>query len=62
MAKVIKIDESQAKRRTHKECGAVIEYFENEVERKLEPEPYGGGSDWYNYLTCPNCGKRMRWS
>ena len=32
MAKVIKIDKTKAKRRTHSDCGAVIEYFENEVK------------------------------
>jgi hypothetical protein len=61
MAKVIKINETKAKRRTHTYCGAVIEYFQNEVESKVENEPYGGGTDTYHYLTCPNCGKRMRW-
>ncbi len=61
MAKVIKIDESQAKRITHKSCGAVIEYFDNEVEKKVENEPYGGGTDTYYYLTCPNCHKTIRW-
>lgn len=61
MAKVIKIDKTKAKRLTHSSCGAVIEYFENEVVSKVEPEPYGGGSDTYHYLTCPNCGKTIRW-
>ena len=61
MAKVVRIDETKAKRRTHSRCGAVIEYFESEVESKVENEPYGGGTDTYHYLTCPNCGERMRW-
>jgi len=61
MAKVIKIDETVAKRRTCMDCGAVIEYFLNEVESRIEDEPYGGGRDTYHYLTCPNCAKRMRW-
>ena len=61
MAKIIRIDKTKAKQITHSECGAVIEYFENEVESKVEPEPYGGGHDTYHYLTCPNCGKRIRW-
>jgi hypothetical protein len=61
MAKVIKIDETKALRRTHNDCGAVIEYFPNEVDSKVEDEPYGGGTDVYHYLTCPNCGRKMRW-
>lgn len=60
MAKVIRIDKTKAKRRTHSECGAVIEYFENEVEKKVENEPYGGGTDTYHYLKCPTRGKMMR--
>lgn len=39
MAKVIRIDKTKAKTRTHSECGAVIEYFESEVESKIENEP-----------------------
>lgn len=61
MAKVVRIDKSKAKQRTHSSCGAVIEYFENEVEYRNEPEPYGGGSDTYKYLRCPHCGQMMRW-
>ena len=61
MAKVIKIDKKKALRRTHSDCGAVIEYFQNEVTSKWEPEPYGGGSDLYHYLMCPNCKKMVRW-
>lgn len=60
MAKVIKIDRKKAKRISHNECGALIEYFENELEFKIHQD-YGGGSDRYAYLTCPNCGKRFGW-
>ena len=61
MAKVIKIDKSKAKRITHSKCGAVIEYYQNEVISKVEDEPYGGGKDTYHYLKCPNCGEMIRW-
>jgi len=61
MAKVVRIDKSKAKRRTHSDCGAVIEYFQNEVTSKVENEPYGGGTDTYHYLRCPNCNVMMRW-
>ena len=60
MAKVIRIDEKKAKRVTHSECGAVIEYYEVELEYKWHSD-YGGGSDRYAYLTCPNCKKRFSW-
>lgn len=61
MAKVIKIDKTKAKTRTHTACGAVIEYYQSEVESKMEDEPYGGGCDMYHYLRCPNCHVMMRW-
>lgn len=60
MAKVVRIDKSKAKQRTHSDCGAVIEYFENEVVKKNIGD-YGGGSDNYSHLTCPNCGKTIQW-
>lgn len=60
MAKVVKIDKSKMKIITHSECGAVIKYFESEVKSEWKSD-YGGGSDLYHYLICPNCGKTMRW-
>ena len=61
MAKVIGIDKSITKQRVCSDCGAIVEYYPNEVMSKVESEPYGGGSDTYHYLTCPNCKKLMRW-
>jgi len=61
MAKIIGIDESKAKRITCYDCGAIVEYFPNEVISRVEEEVYGGGSDVYHYLTCPNCKKLMKW-
>ena len=60
MARVIKIDKKIEKKITHKECGAVIGYFENEVVKKSIKD-LGGGSDTYNHLTCPHCGKTIQW-
>ena len=61
MAKVLRIDKSKAKQRTCGDCGAVVEYFPYEVRSEFENEPYGGGSDKYYYLQCPNCKRTMRW-
>jgi hypothetical protein len=58
MAKVIRIDKKQQKKVTHKECGAVVEYFENEVQSYTHHD-YGGGSDEVYYLKCPNCGQNI---
>jgi len=61
MARVIRIDPAVERTITHKECGAVIGYFENEVESKSISDYYGGGSDIFNYLRCPHCGKTIQW-
>jgi hypothetical protein len=61
MAEVVGMDNSKKKRITHSECGAIIEYFPNEVTSKIENEPYGGGTDTYYYLMCPHCKKMIRW-
>lgn len=60
MAKVIKIDKTKAKRVTHSFCGALIEYFPIEVQTRIITD-YGGGSDTWNYLTCPHCGREVGW-
>jgi hypothetical protein len=59
MAKVIKIDKKKAKRVTHGECGAVVEYFQNEVQSYTHYD-YGGGSDQVYYIPCPNCGCNIK--
>jgi hypothetical protein len=61
MAKVVKIDKKKMKRVTHNSCGAVVEYFENEVQSFVHHD-YGGGSDMVYYIICPNCGKQIQWS
>lgn len=61
MAKVKKIDKSKMKTITHNDCGAVIEYFQNEVKSEWKSD-YGGGSDLYHYLKCPHCGGTIKWS
>jgi len=60
MARVIRIDPAQEKTMTHSECGAEIGYFENEVVYRTIGD-YGGGSDSYGHLTCPNCHKQIQW-
>lgn len=58
MPRLIKIDKEQEKQITHKDCGAVIAYFQNEVQ-SFRHYDYGGGSDMVYYIICPNCGKRV---
>lgn len=58
MPKLIGIDPGAAKRVTHKKCGAIIEYFEREVEKSIHYD-YGGGSDPWWHIKCPNCGETV---
>lgn len=60
MARLIRIDDKKEKQTTHSECGAVIGYFMNEVEDIKSVQDYGGGSDQYGYIICPNCKKRIQ--
>ncbi len=55
MARIIKIDKDCEKKVTHKKCGAVIGYFQTEVQSFIHYD-YGGGSDTVYYITCPKCG------
>jgi len=58
MARIIEIDKSTERKVTHRDCGAVIGYFQNEVRHETHYD-YGGGSDLYYYIPCPNCGKKV---
>jgi len=60
MAKVTGFDKSKKQTRTHSDCGAIIEYYDNEVKYK-QISDYGGGSDRYGHLECPNCKKTIQW-
>lgn len=54
MARIIRIDKELEKELTHKKCGAVIGYYEREVDYKNYPD-YGGGNDRYGHIVCPHC-------
>lgn len=56
MAKVIGFDEAAKKRKTCKNCSAIVEYTPSEL-RDVHHHDYGGGHDIYKVVTCPNCGK-----
>ena len=58
MPRLIEIDKSVEKRVTHRDCGAVIGYYQNEVKDAIH-EDYGGGSEKWYYIVCPNCGKKV---
>lgn len=58
MPKLIGIDQSHARRATHRECGAIIEYFETEVTVKTGRDIDGCGYTQL-WICCPNCGKQF---
>lgn len=59
MPRLIKIDDNREKEVTHKECGAVIGYFQNEVKKGHVYEDYGGGREQMYFIVCPNCGEKV---
>lgn len=61
MARVIRIEPEAEHTMLHKECGAFIGYFENEVVDKVITD-LGGGRETYHHLTCPHCGNIIQWS
>lgn len=64
MLKVVGQDPGAAKRITHTECGAVIEYHPIDVVNLWSGTDYSGGSDGADGFKCPNCGKNViirRW-
>jgi hypothetical protein len=58
MSRVIKIEKELELKTKHKDCGAKIGYYPNEVKSYVY-EDYGGGSEVVYYIDCPNCGKKV---
>lgn len=56
MVNVVGRDESATKRITHRKCGAILEYTENEVRELWRGRDISGGADGGDGFTCPNCG------
>ena len=59
MPRVIEIDPNQERKVTHRECGAVVGYFKNEIQEGGTHEDYGGGKEKWWYITCPHCGQKI---
>lgn len=47
-------DESAKKRVTCKHCGSILEYLPRDVVHVVHTD-YGGGSDTYSHIKCPEC-------
>ena len=40
-------------------CGVTLEYVPLDVKEDYSTD-YTGGKDYYNYIICPNCNKRVK--
>jgi len=58
MPRLIEIDKSAEKRYTHRDCGAVIGYFESELET-FKRSHYDGSTSVNYYLVCPRCHQKV---
>lgn len=56
MVKVVGKNDQHVKRTTCRNCASILEYTRNEATPHIHYD-YGGGSDTYYWITCPNCGK-----
>lgn len=58
MPTVVGKDDKHVHRCTCKNCASILEYTKNEVD-EVNGKDYYGGSDGYEYINCPTCGKRV---
>ena len=54
MAKVVGKSKKMVKKVTCRNCASIIEYTQREVQSRTYSD-YGGGTDSFSYITCPEC-------
>lgn len=59
MAKVIGKDETVARKCSCVGCGALVEYYKNDVSSRHYKDYDGGGDTQYYWINCPGCSKRI---
>lgn len=52
-------DRSVVKDVVCRKCGAKLEYVPNDVKEKTVHD-YGGGSDSYRWIDCPQCNNQVQ--
>lgn len=57
MAKVVGFDTSVLRKVTHRDCGAMVEFSQNEVQSQRVS--CMGDVDTEYYIFCPNCGQKI---
>lgn len=58
MPELIGEDKGVAKTVTHRDCGAIIRYYDGERKEAVHYD-YGGGSDVVRWIVCPKCGNEV---
>lgn len=58
MVSIVGKDESAVKQVTCLSCASILRYTPSEEKRDYTSD-YTGGTDYYNYITCPCCAKRV---
>ena len=58
MPRLIEILKSEERTVVHKDCGAKIGFYNNEAQTGNHQD-YGGGSETWYYIICPNCGEKV---
>ncbi len=59
MPELIAILENFKREVIHKDCGAHISFFQNEIKDGGVHQDYGGGSEKLYYINCPNCHEKV---
>lgn len=49
---------SVVKQIIRKHCGATLQYVPNDIEKRVRKD-YGGGSETYYFIKCPNCSTKI---
>ncbi len=60
MVQIIRIepDKSVTKERVCRSCGVTLSYVPNDIKEDYDCD-YTGDKDYYKYIICPNCNKRV---
>ena len=58
MVEIIGHDESAGKEVTCRGCGTILRYFLKDKKRDYSTD-YRGDKDYYNYIDCPTCTRKI---
>lgn len=58
VVEVVGQSEEEKRRRTCKNCGAILSYYRADVKVGKDAD-YTGDKDEYHYIDCPQCKERL---